>query len=568
MANVTTGNWADFAAAAPADWTIDATNRIFEYTGADVFISFLVDFDDDIPVTLIIPRISQATSNVTIRIHNARIIWTNGAPSFGTANTNTFANSTSIVNTDVDIQSCVFVASDGDENGIGGAGNRAITSTTGTLSNNTFHGINTGTLWFVNAAGIPSVSLAGNNYNQTVLHSAAFSGGTIDETPTVMTGSFDGTVREANGGQYTLRRTSYDTGIWAYHSDCTLAGLGYRVIAGTANNQPGILQSNANKTEQYEFSLNNQIEGNNYSFQVTGSNNLTVYEGYTWNPFFADIGTGDRVEDVRFTNSFIFDSADPRIFRGPGTVNVAALPPSVSNNALIGTDGFIFHTGEAVSTTPNRIAVTSKALDFTTGEPLSEFAYALTTRSYTHLQNTNTITPVVNRLVDEATEELPIHGGQWGYASTDMHTLTADVLVEGVTEAVARTQNPNTLGGIYQSVKVAWYDLTSTDHLGHHISTVGASLVLEANSSYTHSAASRTVDLPSGGGFEFQSADGPPLFKIGYVNALALPNSSVCPFKSMLSKPSPADIAVVPAELKSNPPSLDRSTVREAAECV
>ena len=66
----------------------------------------------------------------------------------------------------------------------------------------------------------------------------------------------------------------------------------------------------------------------------------------------------------------------------------------------------------------------------------------------------------------------------------------------------------------------------------------------------------------------FQSAPGPPLFKIGNVTVSALPNVSSNPFKSILSMPSPADIAVVPAELNSNPPPLGRSTVREAAECV
>ena len=166
--NITHGNWADYFATTPTDWTIDNTNRIYEYTGSEVYITFDVDFDDDIPVTLIIPRISQETANTSIRIHNARIAWTDGAPNFNNnpANQNTFASVTSVVNVDVDIQNCVFVASDGAENGIGGAGNRAIASTTGTVSNNTFHGINTDTLWFVNTAGIPTVSLVGNSYTK------------------------------------------------------------------------------------------------------------------------------------------------------------------------------------------------------------------------------------------------------------------------------------------------------------------------------------------------------------------------------------------------------------------
>ena len=52
-----------------------------------------------------------------------------------------------------------------------------------------------------------------------------------------MTGIFDGTVRQNSAGQYTLRRVGFDTGTWAYHTDCTLAGTGYRTTAGTADNK-------------------------------------------------------------------------------------------------------------------------------------------------------------------------------------------------------------------------------------------------------------------------------------------------------------------------------------------
>ena len=94
MAEITTANWAAFAAVADTSiWTIDTTNRIFEFTGdptlseANRFITFNIDFDDDIPATLIIPRISQDTSGVSIRIHNARIIWTAGAAVFNQQDT-------------------------------------------------------------------------------------------------------------------------------------------------------------------------------------------------------------------------------------------------------------------------------------------------------------------------------------------------------------------------------------------------------------------------------------------------------------------------------------------------
>ena len=100
---ITEPNWADFAAATPTDWTIDATNRIFEYTGPESFITFNpgvgVNFDDDIPVTLIVPRISQQTDDANIRMHNATVYFTNGATSFGGSNNNTFAGQNGTDNT-------------------------------------------------------------------------------------------------------------------------------------------------------------------------------------------------------------------------------------------------------------------------------------------------------------------------------------------------------------------------------------------------------------------------------------------------------------------------------------
>ena len=53
--NITHSNWADYFATTPTDWTFDNTNRVYQYTGSEVYITFDVDFDDDIPVTLIIP---------------------------------------------------------------------------------------------------------------------------------------------------------------------------------------------------------------------------------------------------------------------------------------------------------------------------------------------------------------------------------------------------------------------------------------------------------------------------------------------------------------------------------
>ena len=392
MANITTANWAAFAAVADtALWTIDLTNRTFEFIGDpsvdedNRFITFDINFDDDIPATLIIPRISQDTSNTSIRIHNARIIWTAGAASFGIADSNTFGNAGSTENVSVDIQNCEFVASNGLANGIGGAGNRGQRNTTGSLSNNVFHGINTGTSWFVNGAGIPALDLSNNSYNQSVLHSGRFRGGDLDTTPTVMTGSFDGTTRTAEGGGYTLRRTGF-TGEWAYHADCVLAGTGYRTTAGTADDQLGIYQSNAGNTSQVEFSLNNQIESSNYPFQATTTDVLTLYDGYTWNPQFVDTTSLARVTDVRLTNATVFrDGAAERVFTAPSTVDfgVDIAAAATANGALMSASGYIIHTGGMTASTGNRIAVTEKALDFDTGEPLPGHTHNMTCLLYT-----------------------------------------------------------------------------------------------------------------------------------------------------------------------------------------
>ena len=506
MANIISSNWAAFATAADSDWTIDATNRIFEYTGADTFISFLLDFDDIIPVTLIIPRISQITSNITIRMHNARIIWTTGAANFGPSppNQNTFASTTGITNTEIDIQNCVFVASNGAENGLGGAGNRAAGNATGTLSNNTFFGINTDTIWFVNAAGIPQVSLANNIYNQTTLHSGEESGGDADGYPTVITGSFDGATRTDSGGAYTLRRVRYDNGTWSYHTDCTFAGTDYRTTAGTANNQLSILQTNETAADQIEFSLNNQIESSNYSFQKTSAASFTLYDGYTWNPVFVDRISGDSVGDVVLTHSTAFGS-DSRVFNGPTTVDLDTVPTATTSGALISAGGYIVHTGGATSSTANRVVVTDKALNFSTGEPRAAHTYGMTGKSYTHNQVADTVSTVVNRITDSSTGTFPIHGGSWEYLTEDTHNLTADTLVEGVSLATANSQNPNTLGGIYQSVKALWYGSTDTNPLSHHMSVSGASLVLGGGSFYGHTD-TRSTTLSDVGGLRFRSA--------------------------------------------------------------
>ena len=336
MANITGANWAAFAATSPAGWTIDLTNRIFEFTEdpaldpvtLNEFVTFVNPFDDDIPVTLIIPRISQQTDDVSIRIHNATIYFKDGAANFSGTRTNTFAGQGDTINTSIDIQNCIFIASNGESNGFGGSAGRADQNTTGTLSNCTFHGINAATSWFVNTAGIPAVSLVGNTYNQSALHAAEFFGGDLDGTPSVMTGVFDGTTRQNSNGRYTLRRVDFDdANTWAYHTDCTLAGTGYRTTTGTANNQESIYQINATQANQLEFSLNNQIESSNYSFQKTNTASMTMYDGYTWNPVFVDRVSADQVTDVRLTHDDIFgDTTTSRVFTCPTTVDFEVNP--------------------------------------------------------------------------------------------------------------------------------------------------------------------------------------------------------------------------------------------------
>ena len=44
--NVTHSNWADYFATTPTDWTFDNTNRVYQYTGSEVYITPLNQYTD------------------------------------------------------------------------------------------------------------------------------------------------------------------------------------------------------------------------------------------------------------------------------------------------------------------------------------------------------------------------------------------------------------------------------------------------------------------------------------------------------------------------------------------
>ena len=129
---------------------------------------------------------------------------------------------------------------------------------------------------------------------------------------------------------------------------------------------------------------------------------------------FVDRITGDSVADVKLTHSTAFDSTDSRVFTAPTTVDFATVPTATTSGALVPASGYIIHTGEVMSTVANRVAVTDKALMFDTGEPRADHTYAMTGKSYTHNQATDTISTVVNRITDSSTGDFPIQGGKLG----------------------------------------------------------------------------------------------------------------------------------------------------------
>ena len=117
-----------------------------------------------------------------------------------------------------------------------------------------------------------------------------------------------------------------------------------------------------------------------------------MYDGYTWNPQFADTTSLARVTDVRLTHATAFSTVH-RVFIAPTTVdfavNIADPTTRPNNGALVPANGYIVHTGGVENTATARIATTDKALDFATGEPRTAHTYNMTAKSYTCLLYTS-----------------------------------------------------------------------------------------------------------------------------------------------------------------------------------
>ena len=59
-------------------WAIDRNARVATYTQtatSDDFVQFTGNFNDDAPCTWVIPRIHQQDGGLTIRMHNANIVF-------------------------------------------------------------------------------------------------------------------------------------------------------------------------------------------------------------------------------------------------------------------------------------------------------------------------------------------------------------------------------------------------------------------------------------------------------------------------------------------------------------
>ena len=90
MADISHPNFDAFQAAVAAatapdpltDWTVNLDARTAVYNGSDNFVQFTGNFTDRNPATWVIPRISQRTNAISITMHNANIVFTNGSTGF------------------------------------------------------------------------------------------------------------------------------------------------------------------------------------------------------------------------------------------------------------------------------------------------------------------------------------------------------------------------------------------------------------------------------------------------------------------------------------------------------
>ena len=464
MANITQPSFDAFAATSPAGWEIDLNNRvaIFTHTAtSDDFVQFTVNFNDESPATWVIPRISQRTNGLTIRMHNANVIFYDGSTGFpgGDPGAGVFSNATGVV-CNWNLQNNNFVATNGESASGFGQSSAGAQNSTGIVANNIFSGQrgnghdHTGaaaveqSLWFINLQGIPQINFANNEFIQGVANTAS-NGSSLFGL------SFDGTVRAGAQGDYTTRVNPW-AGTWMSIEETRYQGTGYATAASTTGGSNHIQAAELGGAERTIFSVNNRFEANAIAFHKllgAGGTN-TLREVYAWNPTFTQTGTTTTIADV--VADFSSNTVTPTIYQAPANIyDRTTFPLDYNNNSVIprvadGYLGFWIQTGSASITTPDSLSIVTKALDFSTGSVIAPIEARF--KSFTHN---------VSRLANSVANTRTIDNNESvGYETQDQTFGTVDTVAGTLAAAPNASADVENIDQIYQALKRDWYSNT------------------------------------------------------------------------------------------------------------
>ena len=428
---------------------VDQDRRTYEtnsLTPPGNFINYSVDHDDILPGLIIADRaLEQDTAGVNVRSHNKTYMWLSGVTQFGGTRRVTMLNAATGT-CDFDLQNCNFVATNGAVNGFGQDGN-VTDEVTGIISECNFVAIGA-TTWFINLGLMPLVEFSNNTLTRSVLNS------TKAGTP-IYGIEFDGTIRTQGGVGYTFRRNDSGGLAWCSHIGCTLSGTSYLNVDGTAPGEPSFLQYQSGEDNLIEYSINNRVEADNYSFQSQqGAKNFTVFNGYLWHPVWRDTNTATDVNDVRITWPAAVTPND-NILLPQTTVARDTIWTSPTQEADLNTSGYFIHTGDRGTTDRRRVLVVDKAVNLD-GTLNTTYVYTPRAKSFTYQ-----VDEVVTTILNEPDVINQDNGDAWTYPDTaagrDLRTSLADIFVGTYTAATAPTEAAD-VDDVYPVGKKDWYE--------------------------------------------------------------------------------------------------------------
>ena len=430
--------------------TVDQDQRYYldETTGTEI-TEFSVDFNDDLPGTIIMRKWSQKVNGLDITIANKNITFIEGSPGFGNDLDSTLLDNPVGFN-NYDIRNCNWIATNGLVNGFGQAGRvggvGVSITCTGILTECNYVGIGAGTLWFVNLEDMPQVEFSNNTLTQAVLNSTRYG------TP-IYGIEFDGTLRSQQG-QYTFRRNAIGLAdVWNSHIGSISSGTAYRTTDGNADAQEAFLQYHGT-TDKTEYSINTRVESNNYSFQRSRTGNATVFNGYLWNPRWVITNTTTDINDIRITNLTAPIVGTGGILLPQATVDKTTEWVGAADDAALTDAGYFIHTGSRTTTDAQRVLVIDKAVDLD-GTLNTTYVYTPRAKSFEFAVD-GLVTTVLNE-PDIITQET---GTIWTYPDTaagrDLRTAVADQFV-GTYTAVTVPTEASDVDDLYPVGKGNWY---------------------------------------------------------------------------------------------------------------